>query len=71
MALSENKLKELDEKLLKLTVDNFERFCIITGVDKIRAYICLEKQKGKSFGEIAQILGISKQAVAQRCKKCS
>lgn len=70
MALNKNKLDKLDKALVALAVANFERFCHVAGVDKTQAYVCLELERGKTTGEIAQAIGISRQAVWQRCRKC-
>jgi len=70
MSLSKNKEQELDKKLVELAVTNFEEFCLIASVDKIQAYVCIEKSKGKSSGTIAITLGVSPQAVDKRYKKC-
>lgn len=71
MALSKNKLEQLDAKLIEIAASDFERFCKITGVDKTQAYVCIEKGKGKSSGTIANVLGVSPQAVDKRYKKCN
>ena len=71
MALSDNKIAKLDKILIELSTKNFEEFCIIAGVDKVQAYVCLERKAGKSFGEIGQSIGLTKQAIQQRCKKCT
>ena len=70
MRLTPEKEQKLDEKLKELAKKNFDLFCIITSVDKIQAFVCMENQEGKSYGQIAQVLGISREAVFQRCKKC-
>lgn len=70
MALSEIKIEKLDKVLQELAIKRFEEFCMLAGVDKTQAYVCIERRSGKSFGAIAQSIGITKQAVNQRCKKC-
>lgn len=73
MALSNYKTFNLKCKLKALAVEDFERFCHISGVDLKRAFILLEKEAGRSNGEIAQALGSSRQTVSQlyqRTKKC-
>lgn len=70
MKLTEERSEEFDKELKQLAVKQFELFCLIAGVDKEQAYACIERSKGKSYGRIAKVLGISKQAVMQRCKKC-
>ena len=70
MALSENNLRKLDIRLQELAKSNFDSFCQMTGVDKIQAYVCLEKSRGRTDGSIANSLGITRQAVSARNKKC-
>lgn len=70
MGLSKNKIQEMDKKLIELAANDFEQFCIISGVDKTQAYVCMERGKGKSNGVIAQSLKISRQAVSNRAKRC-
>lgn len=68
--LTPEKEQQLDKKLKELATQNYHLFCKITGVDKIQALVCLENQAGKTHGQIATVLGISRQAVFSRCKKC-
>jgi hypothetical protein len=70
MGLSTEKEKELDKQLIELAMSDFEYFCKITSADKEQAYLCMAKQAGKSHQQIANQLGISKQAVAKRWQKC-
>lgn len=70
MALSDTRMKAIDDSILKLLLDNFEYACHILKVDKIQAYVCLERSKGKTNGEIATTLGISRIAVFKRANKC-
>lgn len=70
MALSQIKIEKLDKALQEMAILRFEEFCMLAGVDKMQAYVCIERGSGKSFGAIAQSIGVTKQAVSQRCKKC-
>jgi hypothetical protein len=54
----------------QLALTDFELFCRYAQVDKLQLYICTERRKGKSYGTLALQTGISRQAVAQRCKRC-
>ena len=49
--------KKLNEEALKMALENFDLFCQVTGYDATRAHVCLLKSKGKSYGQIALILG--------------
>lgn len=71
MALSKNKTAELDKQLLAIMINNFEYACHIAKVDKIQAFVCIEKAKGKTNGEIANALGIRRESVYERSGKCN
>jgi hypothetical protein len=64
------KLKRLDDTLLEMALTRFEDFCKLTNIDKVQAFVCLEKRKGKSLRQIGNSLGLSKTAIENRCKKC-
>lgn len=68
--LSEDKEKQLDEKLKELAKKNFDWFCTITNADKIQAYVCIERQRGKSYAQIAMVLDMKRESVFSRAKKC-
>lgn len=70
MSLSKIKLIELDKKLIKLAADNFDEFCLITAVDKVQAFICIERKKGKSIRQINISSGIPRSTIGDICKKC-
>jgi len=70
MALSENIIEELDKRLLNLALKDFEGFCLVAGVDKERAYICLAKKAGKSIRTIHNTTGIPRSTIGDICKKC-
>lgn len=65
-----SKMSPLDKKLQELALTEWELFCTLTGVDKTQAFVCLERQRGLSYQQIGNKLKISKQSVAERCKKC-
>ena len=74
MPLSENQLKQLDNAILRLMMDDREYAYTILNADMTQAYVCIEKAKGKTNGEIANVLKITRQSVAERackCKKCN
>lgn len=70
MALSDINLEKLDKRLQELAGRNFNEFCIVTGIDKLQVFICLERKDGMSYGQIARFTGISRDSVIKKCKKC-
>ena len=71
MALSKEKQEELNKELFDLMMNNFEYACHIAKVDVIQAYVCIERKKGKTYGEIAMVIGIRRESVFERAVKCS
>lgn len=67
--LSEEKRHQMDEELRILARDNYDLFIKIVGVDPLKAYIGLERYKGRSYGYIARITGLKEERVAARCRK--
>lgn len=55
--------QKLNDELLKIAEEDFNTFCVITGLDITRAYVCLLRQQGKSYGEIAMKLNITRDKV--------
>ena len=70
MAISKDKLKELDKKLIDIALVDFEKFSKIARVDKVQAYVCIERANGKSYAQIATVLDIKRESVFDRAKKC-
>lgn len=70
MELNDKKIERLDAELMQLALERFDLFCTIAGVDKVQAFVCLERKKGRSYGEIAQDLNTSRGSVFKKCKKC-
>lgn len=70
MSLSPQKILDLDKKLIKLAADNFDEFCLIAGVDKTQAFVCIERKKGKSIRQIQISSGIPRSTIGDICKKC-
>lgn len=54
---------KLNEELLKIAEDDFSTFCSIVGLSIEHAYVCLLRQQGKSYGEIAIKLKMTKAKV--------
>lgn len=74
-----NKSKEVENKTfssehrnlaLEIAVQNFEEFCNFAGVNKQQLSICIERQKGKSYGQISQKLNVPKSTVKDTCDRC-
>lgn len=55
---------------LEMAVQNFEEFCNFAGVNKQQLLICIERQKGKSYGQISQKLNVPKSTVQDTCDRC-
>ena len=70
MAIKGDNLKKLDMAIQRLFVENYSLVCHISNIDKTQVYVCLEIGKGKSMGQIATVLGVSRQSVMARKKKC-
>ena len=70
MGLSKEKLRELDERLVSLALNDFIRFCEIARVNKIQAFVCIQSSKGLTHGQIANMVGIGRVAVTKRVKRC-
>lgn len=65
------KLTTLDKELQELALLNFEKFCIISGVDKRQALICIYREKGLSLKQISLKLGVPRTTVQDTCIKCN
>lgn len=64
-------MTQLDNELQQLAINRWQEFVELIGDDPIQyAKICLLKQRGKSFGEIQNQLGITKDAVRWGVGKC-
>ncbi len=64
------KFSDIDKRLQELALLDFSYFCTLTGVDKNKAVICLERAKGKSFRQIAHKLHIAKSTIYDISKNC-
>ncbi len=70
MELNEKKIEKLDGELMQLALERFDFFCSIAGIDKVQAFVCIERTKGRSYGEIAVDLNTTRSNVYKKCKKC-
>lgn len=62
---------DLDKRLQELALINFEYFCVLTEVNKRKAFVCIEKAGGKSLQQIANKLHIPKSTIRDIVKKCA
>jgi hypothetical protein len=70
MKLSKEKQDEFNKQLQELALQKFDLFCQITGADIELAYVCTQVSKGRTHSSIAKSLGVKRQSVTQRCKRC-
>lgn len=65
-------MTDLDKKLQEIALMNWTQFVALIGPDAIiAAKVCLLRQQKKSYGEIQQKLGLTKNQVEYAaCKKC-
>lgn len=69
--MAKAQLSSLDKELQELALLNFEKFCVISGVDKKQALICIYREKGLSLKQISIALGIPRTTVQDTCIKCN
>ena len=61
----------LDGELKELAIENWEEFVSLIGPDAlVSAKVCHLRKVGKSYGQIAAKLKLSKKQVRNRCVKC-
>lgn len=65
-------MTELDKKLQEIALVNWSQFVALIGEDAIlTAKVCLLRKDKKSYGEIQQKLGLTKNKVEYvACNKC-
>jgi hypothetical protein len=64
-------MTDLDKKLIEIAVLNPKQFISLMGEDAWRsAKVCLLRQDGKSYGEIANKLSIPEHQARYGCNKC-
>lgn len=68
--ISDERLERLDRQLKEMAERNFEEFVQLTGLDRTQAFVCIQRGKGQSLAMIARMVGVSKQAISKRCKRC-
>ena len=55
--------QQIKEVVIKEAVTDFTGLCEAIGFDFKRAYICMQKAKGKSYAQIGNILGMKRDEV--------
>lgn len=55
---------------LQLAIQDFEKFCKISGVNMIQLKVCIERERGLSLQQISNKLNIPKTNVNTLCDKC-
>ena len=64
-------MTDLDKKLQEIALMNWKQFVALVGEDAlISAKICLLRRDKKSYGEIQNKLGITKNQAEYGCGKC-
>lgn len=61
---------EYRHKALEMALTDFEKFCQYAGVNNKQLFVCIERSKGLSLGQIANRLKISRQYVKKICDRC-
>lgn len=64
-------MTELDKRLQEIAKENWSQFVALIGEDAIKAAkVCLLRQKNKSYGQIGNSLGLTKNQVEYACNHC-
>lgn len=53
-----------------MAVNDFEKFCRYAGVNFIQLQICIERNKGLTFGQISRKLEVPKSTVKDISDRC-
>lgn len=70
-ASKSNKLTSEDKSIaLEMAIQDFEKFCLYSGVNSKQLKVCIERERGLSLQRIALKLGISKTYVKEICDRC-
>ena len=67
--LSPDKSKKVDRYLQELSVTDFNKMATICGIDRIRAYVYMEIQAGKTYGQISIAIGIPVRSIKHIASK--
>lgn len=55
---------------LQMAIDDFDRFCKMSGVNMNQLKVCIERERGLSLQQIANKLNIPKGTVNDICERC-
>jgi len=70
MPLTEDKLKEFENRLKELAAKHPERLLNLPGVNYKTLMVCMERETGKSMGQITIRLGLPYDTVRYICRQC-
>ena len=70
VTITEISFPKLDEQLRELARVDWEKFCLLTQIDKLQIWVCNERAKGRSIRQIARMQKLSRSVVETRSKKC-
>ncbi|WP_313215017.1 hypothetical protein [Soonwooa sp.] len=57
-------------KALEMAIADFDSFCKYAGVNSQQLMVCIERDRGLSYGQISQKLRIPKSTVIGICDRC-
>lgn len=63
-------LESWQNRLLSYALSDFEGFCKLPGIDTKAASVCLLRMEGKTYGQIASMMSISKSKVRRILNNC-
>lgn len=63
-------ISPLDKRLQEYALTNWRSFCELPGIDTRRATVCMLRKEGKTYGQIANTMSISKSTVQRILNKC-
>lgn len=61
---------EIESFLKNLALTDWNKFMDVIGIDATQMTICVEKEKGKSWQQIANKVNLPKSTVRNRYKQC-
>jgi uncharacterized protein YerC len=60
----------IDKRIQDYALSNWTSFCTLPGIDIKRATVCMLRLEGKTYGQISNIMGMSKSTVQRTLNKC-
>lgn len=55
---------------LDMAINDFDKFCKYAGINTTQLKVCIERNKGLTFGQISQKLNVPKSTVRNICDRC-